>query len=146
MLFSAIRRISERRHFPKENWNAIRLRARGRRFSCRWQDKRAKTLAGLEARKLGKRVGPKAKNRLPGTLETYCRVAAASGHSASLDFSCEREHSAAGGSDGRAERQRNRRQEAARSDAETSRERLLQRTHELRRPQARGHPSGFAPA
>src|SRR6476620_8533603 len=49
-------------------------------------------------------------------------------------------------SDGRAERQRNRWQKAARSDAEASREKLLQRTHELRRERARDHQHGFAPA
>src|SRR5262249_858648 len=55
-------------------------------------------------------------------------------------------YSAIGGSNGRAERQRNRWQKAARSDAEVSRESLLQRTHELRRERARDHQHGSAPA
>src|SRR4030095_3159978 len=55
-------------------------------------------------------------------------------------------YSAAGGSDGRSEPQRNRWQKAARSDAEASREKLLQRTHELRRERPGDHPQGFAPA
>src|ERR1700741_4199472 len=53
-------------------------------------------------------------------------------------------YSSTGGGDGRAGPQRNCWQEATRSDAETSREKLLQRTHELRRERARDHQHGFA--
>src|SRR5262249_30299957 len=64
----------------------------------------------------------------------------------SLDFGCEAEIMRLAGGDGRAEPQRNRGQKAARSDAEASREKLLQRTHELRRERAGDHPHGFASA
>src|SRR6516165_5147756 len=53
-------------------------------------------------------------------------------------------YSATGGSDGQSERQSNRWQKTARSDAEASREKLLQRTHELRRERSRDHQHGFA--
>src|SRR5262249_12043574 len=64
----------------------------------------------------------------------------------SLDFGCEAEIMRLADGGGRTEPQRNRGQNAARSDAEASREKLLQRTHELRREPERDHPHGFASA